>query len=107
MRSDAAAPGASGPFVSVSDTRAGRARNGVRSGFAGEGAEERCRGRVVLAHRRQAEDQLDRPEHGRRGVEGGVERSALRPRARHQQHGAMRVDMVRAVLGVVLDDQDR
>ena len=87
--------------------RAGSVRIGGQIGLVGERGEHGLRRGVVLAQRRQPQDQLDRPDHAHRAVLRAVERFPLGVRADHQADGAVGVDVVGAVLGVVLDDEDR
>ena len=73
----------------------------------GERGEHRPGRRVELREGRKAQDQLDRADHADRAVLAAVEVLPLGVRADHQADGAMGVDVIRAVLGVVLDDEDR
>ena len=63
-------------------------------------------GGVELAHRLQAEAKLHRPEHRRRAVHRRIDRVPLDVRADRQGDRPVGVDVVRAVLGVVLDHED-
>ena len=94
--------------VRLADVDAGRAdRVRPRIRRRGEGSEEGGRRGVVLAHRGQAEEELDRAQHARGRVERRVDRPPPRPGARHQQDGTVGVHVVGAVLRVVLEDEDR
>ena len=63
--------------------------------------------RIELRERRQAQDQFHCAYHRCRGVELTVDRPAADKGADHQRLGAVRVHVIRTVLGVVLDDKDR
>ena len=67
----------------------------------------RRRGRVVRAHRRKTEDELDRPQDARGRIEGVVDDGALRERARDEQHRAVRVHVIGPGLRIVFDGEDR
>ena len=107
MRSEACAPGASSAFVSVRETRGSRARYGAGSADAAKAANSGVAAASYwLIGGRPRISSIVRSTDA---VEYIVESTAprLRPRARDQQHRAVRVDVVGAVLRVVLEHEDR
>ncbi len=75
-------------------------------GFIVERGVERVRGRVVLAHGRQSEQQFNRAQKGTSGVQGAVNGLTPDVRADDVACGAARVHVIGAVLCVVLDDEN-
>ena len=105
-RCETAAIGALRVFRAFKSTRAGRWTYGEKSGWRRERLEHRPRGRVELRHRLEAQDQLHRAEHRRRAVQRRIDRVPLDIGADRQGDRPVGVDVVRAVLGVVLDHED-
>ena len=87
--------------------RAGSWVYGVRSGLSVNDANI---GRAAASYwlkGEQAQDQFHRADHAHRAVLRAVEVLPLGVRADHQADGAVGIDVVGAVLGVVLDHEDR
>ena len=80
---------------------------GGEGGFAGETVAEEGGHGVRLVHGGQAEYAFDGVEHGGLVVEVGDGFSAFGVGADDEAQGAVSVDVVEAVLGVVFDDEDR
>ena len=107
IRADSSAPHAVGAFFSSSGTPARPVRVGTEVRLRRERRGHRRRRGVALAHRRQTEDELDRAKHPAGRVERRVHGAAPRVRARDERDGSVRVHVVRPVLRVVLEDEDR
>ena len=69
--------------------------------------EHRPRSGIELRQRLEPQDQLHRPDHAHGAVLRAVDDAPLRIGAGDKADSAMGIDMVRAVLGVVFDDEDR
>src|SRR6266508_2237235 len=61
---------------------------------------------VELTHRWETEDEFDGPQHRDRGVHAVIDDASPYVQRGDQAHGAVRVDMVRSVLRIVLNDED-
>jgi hypothetical protein len=101
--------GAPGGFFVVLVEGPLRGERGERTGIGldGEAGVHRAGGGVELAHRGEAEDELHRPQHAARRVHLAHDGVTLYPRAHDQRDRSMCVDVVGAVLGVVLDHENR
>ena len=58
-----------------------------------------------MRHRRKSEYELHRPDHAARRVKFAVHKTPLRPGTDHERDGPVRIDMIRPVLRVVLNDE--
>ena len=61
----------------------------------------------MLRHRRQSKQQLDRPQHADGRIHLAVNDATFDVRADDEACGTVRVHMIRPVLRIVLDDEDR
>ena len=74
--------------------------------LVGEAVEHRSGARIELVHRRQAEDQLHRPQQARLVVLRAHHFAALRVRADHVTRRAITAHMIPAGLRIVFDGED-
>ena len=106
MRAERAAAGDAAGLRSVERDARLLGRVGRRVGGRLEGARHGPRAGVEVRHGAQAQDQLHGAEHRRGVVHGAVDRRRASRKARSEGGGAVRIDVVGAVLRVVFEHED-
>ena len=94
-------------FFAFTSIMGGITVNGVDVRHRAKGCIEWHSRRVVLAHGRHAQQQFDRTHEGAGGVERAVDDAAFDVRAEDEADGAARIDVIRAILGIIFNNKDR